>query len=123
MKKIGLDFYKLEYEKWPDSPCNNDIVVNTDYWIVKVDGEGKPVISYTSTGLYSNTHAYTTGDECVYNPTTTEASHGWYYTFECVANTTGNKPATSAGIRDNLWRVRDWVALNLSNMDSVYNYQ
>jgi hypothetical protein len=123
VKKIGLDFYKLEYEKWPDSPCNNDITVNTDYWIVKVDGEGKPVISYTSTGLYSNTHAYTTGDECVYNPTTTEASQGWYYTFVCVANTTGNKPATSAGIRDSLWRVRDWVALNLSNMDSVYNYQ
>jgi hypothetical protein len=123
VKKIGLDFYKLEYEKWPDSPCNNDIVVNTDYWIVKVDGEGNPVISYTSTGLYSNSHAYTTGDECVYNPTTTEASQGWYYTFVCVANTTGNKPATSAGIRDNIWRVRDWVALNLSNMDSAYNYQ
>lgn len=122
VKKIGLDYYKLEYEKWPDSPCNNDIVVNTDYWSIKVDGNGNPVISYSSTGLYNNSTNYNVGQECVYNPTTSGSAQGWYYTFVCVANTTGNKPATSAGIRDSLWRVRNWVELNLSNMDSVYNY-
>ena len=32
VSRIGLDNFKAEYEKWPESPCNRDSNINIQYW-------------------------------------------------------------------------------------------
>ena len=119
---IGNDFFKAEYEKWNDSPCNRDMVVNTDYWSLKLDG-GKPVIEYTTSDIpiYDGNTTYSPGDEVRFNPTEGD-NPLWYYVFTCTAGTTGNVPSPKAGFRDNIWRVKNWLARTISNMDTLYNY-
>lgn len=121
VKSIGLDMYKKEYKKWPDSPCNNDMEINGDYWALKTQ-DGKPVISYSSSGLYNASTSYVVGDEVKCNPSS-EGGSGWYYVFECVANTTGNNPIVKNAHRDSIWRLHNWIEKNIENMDVVYNYQ
>ena len=33
VSRIGVNNFKLEYKKWPESPCNRDSYINTNYWI------------------------------------------------------------------------------------------
>ena len=30
--RVGYDNWKREFERWPDTPCNRDSHVNTNYW-------------------------------------------------------------------------------------------
>lgn len=32
VSRIGLDNFRAEYEKWPESPCNRDSNINIQYW-------------------------------------------------------------------------------------------
>ena len=116
-KLIGDNNYQLEYEKWPESPCNNNMTVNSN-WELVVDGNGKPVISNSNEGFYSATTTYAVGDTCVFNG---EKTARWFYTFRATASTTGQEPAVLAFV-DSLWRVAKWCEETIGNMDVVYNY-
>jgi len=121
VKRIGLDFLKKEYEKWSDSPCNRDIVINDSYWELKKEN-GKPVIDYGSGTAYSSSTNYSVGDECCFQPAT-GSGISWKYVFVCKANSIGNVPATKSGFRDSIWRLNNWVKQSLENMDNLYNYE
>ena len=122
-QKVGLSNYVKEFEKWNNSPCNRDIEVNEDYWSLKVDESGKPIISYSLTGEYDSSTTYQAGDECQMNPTRSYPnSHGWWYVFVCKTESTGNNPCLTSGVRDSLSRVYNWMSRQIENMDSVYQY-
>ena len=116
-KTVGEKFYKLEFEKWNDSPCNRDMVV-AEEWEVVLGDDGKPDISYSGSGEYSPSRTYNVGDVVKFNATSVR----WWYQFRCVAQVQGVQPITKFGQRDNLWRVQNWLRISIENMDSVYNY-
>ncbi|MBQ3456873.1 MAG: CotH kinase family protein, partial [Synergistaceae bacterium] len=118
---VGYDNYEAEYEKWPDSPCNNLAVINSDYWEV-VMSDGKPVLAPTSN--YNNNTAYGAGTECTYGLTSTHSTvqDRNIYTFRCKADCQGHPPITAFRHKDNIYRVLTWIEEQISNMDSVYGY-
>ena len=61
ISRIGTDNYKKEYEKWTESPCNRDDLVNRTYW--------KRTNKMTRTSKdnnYSDSLSYAIGDTCRY---------------------------------------------------------
>ena len=56
MSRIGEENYKLEYEKWVNSPCNRDSMVNISDW--KYDGNY--IAGWTNWGTFGR--VYSTGD-------------------------------------------------------------
>lgn len=119
VKRFGLDWYDKEYEKWPDSPCNKDMVVNEDFWELVLDNDGNPVIATSNTNLYDPEHQYAVDDVCVGNSLTTAR---WFYTFKCKSACIGEAPANYF-IRDSFWRLSKWCEENIGLMDNLYNYQ
>lgn len=120
--RVGKDFYDLEYSAghWDDVPCNRDMVVNSDYWELKVDENGEPIIAYDTTNSYNSATSYQQGDECTYNKA--YSGTGWYYTLVCLQDCQNKEPITKSGFKDSVWRVKRWLEKNLENMDVVYNY-
>ena len=53
MSRIGEENYKLEYEKWVNSPCNRDSMVNISDW--KYDG--KTIASWINWDTFGITHS------------------------------------------------------------------
>ena len=117
-KTIGEKFYKLEFEKWDDSPCNRGMVV-AEGWEVVLGDDGKPLITYSHPNEYSPSRTYTLGEVVNFNATTVK----WWYNFRCAsASLQGVQPIERFGQRDNLWRVENWLRISIENMDGVYNY-
>lgn len=121
VKMIGEGFYKLEYEKWPDSPCNGDIEVDEN-WELVLDNDGKPVISTDFSQFYNSTATYDIADTCVYNDPIAKSSVGWYYTFKSKVNDNQSTPATKLAHRDSLWRLCAWVRARFARTDNLYNF-
>ena len=119
VKAVGNDNYKKEWRRWPNSPCNRDIVVNTDYWSVVVDENGDPVVSTSDSSPYSADTTYAVDDEVTYNPSSYK---NIYYKLKCVAPCSGQVPITSGGMRDSIWRVNNWIEQTFENMDTLYGY-
>lgn len=113
-KRIGADNYKKEYIKWPDTPCNGDSIVNTDYWALQKDVQGQPV---RGTNDYDASKQYTAGDVCYYGVSAVA------YQYKCVQACTGVAPLKVIKYRDNIYRVAKWLDEEISNMDKVYNYK
>jgi hypothetical protein len=120
--RVGKDFYDLEYSAghWDDVPCNRDMTLNSDYWELKVDENGEPIIAYDSTNAYNSATSYQQGDECTYNKA--YSGTGWYYTLVCLQDCVNKEPITKSGFKDSVWRVRRWLEKNLENMDVAYNF-
>ena len=112
-KRIGQQNYKKEYEKWPDSPCNGTSVVNTEYWVLQKDAQGKLI---TGTADYNANKQYAIGDTCFYGVSSA------IYKYECVKACTNVAPLKVIKYRDNIYRVAKWLEEEISNMDIVYNY-
>lgn len=123
MKIWGQDAYKDEDNKWPDYPYNRDMVVDTDNWELEVDADGNPVIY---TGVYhtwNSAVSYNAGYVVQYNPSTSsQPTQGWYYRFTAKQNNLNKPPVTLTGFKDNLFRVYNWVKMQLANMDNLYNF-
>ena len=114
--RIGVDAYEKEYKKWPDTPCHGESVVNTAYWKLRYGSDGKPEKAESNT--YDKTKAYTAGDACGYGAS---ASMG-YYAFEAIVDTTGNPPVAQFKYYDSIYRVKEWLKSQITNMDSLYKY-
>ena len=114
--RIGVDAYEKEYKKWPDAPCHGESVVNTAYWKLRYGSDGKPKKAESNT--YDKTNAYAVGDTCGYG---VSASMG-YYAFEAIVDTTGNPPVTQFKYYDSIYRVKEWLKSQITNIDSLYKY-
>lgn len=118
--RIGGDFMEAEYEKWPESPCNRDSEVNTDYWTrsssyvsatwseattysinTKVNRNSKVYNSLVSSnvGNAPETDDGTHWEDVTYDETKTYSANDTcyfgksrFYQFKALQETTGNAP-------------------------------
>ena len=129
VNRIGTDNYKKEYEKWSDSPCNGESIVNTNYWELQyiTDENGNQVPETTLNTNKSNISAWRADTE--YN--NTDNSYCYYgisalmkyYIFKCKVSSCENQvPITQFKHRDNIYRVKKWIDKSIENMDRLYQY-
>lgn len=125
--RIGTDFFKEEYKKWPDSPCIADSVVRNEYWEAVFDDNENPQTDTSET--FDATHTYNVGDVVSFG---LNAQMG-YFKYKCIKATSAlsaNTPHTVSAYSpiskfkhcDNIYRVQKWIEQNTANMDKVYNY-
>lgn len=114
--RIGEGNYELEYKKWPDSPCNNDNIINTSYWELQRDENDVPIKGNSNT--YNEETEYAVDDECYYGLTSAMG----FYKFKCIQACVNKVPITAFRHRDNIYRVKRWIDKEIQNMDSVYHY-
>lgn len=112
-QRIGTENFTKEYEKWPDSPCNRDALLNTEFW--KRTNE---YYSSVSNNDYDPLINYNVGDSCYY---------GFDYSFKfvCIKPTKGNAPLTGSysvypktlGYKDSFWRLVKYIndRINVEN--------
>lgn len=120
VRLFGNSGYKDEYAKWTDNPCNRDPVFDTENWDLEVDADGNPVIYTAAYHTWDSTTNYATGYVVQYNPSS--YSEGWYFRFTAKQPNVNCKPVITLGFRDNIFRVYNWLAKQISNMDNLYNY-
>ena len=125
--RIGTDFMTMEYEKWSDSPCNNESVVRDDYWQLETDDDGNPKTATSET--FDATKAYAVDEEASFGLNGTMG----YYMFKCIKATTALETNTAHTIStyspiksfrhaDNLYRAEKWINQQVKNMDTLYGY-
>ena len=119
--RIGEDNLAKEWEKWNESPCNRDSLIDYENWIF--------------TGEYSATAQATWNAETEYAPNETvwfngyNSTNNWKLQFRAVkANI--NKPCLTGsyatypqtmGYRDSLWRYCKYIEQTLINQDTFIN--
>ena len=125
--RIGTNFFKEEYKKWPDSPCISDSIVRDDYWELMVDGKGN--LQTDTTETFDATISYNIDDVVSFG---INNSMG-YFKFKCIKATealsknTPHTVSTYSPVKvfkhcDNIYRVQKWIEKNTENMDKLYNY-
>ena len=125
--RIGTSFYKKEYEKWKDSPCLSDSVINEEYWKLLYDSDGNPQTDASET--FNATKAYNIGDVVSFGLDSTMG----FYKFTCIKGTVAgeeNKPHEVSAYSpvkkfkhcDNIYRIEQWIEEEVSNMDTLYKY-
>lgn len=105
-ERVGDEFYSMEQQRWPMSPCYSDAVCN-EGWEVCDDWS-----LYTLVQDYSATTTYNAGDVCrlegrLWRATTTVR---------------GVKPFIRNANRDSIERLRDWVNGRLDFLDAYWDY-
>lgn len=116
--RIGKNFYEQEWAKWPESPCNRDLGVNTEYW---------KLIDYgpEQEETYDESKTYSVGETCVL---CTNYDYGFSWTYECIKESIGNYPATRTaqenpirhGYRDSIWRLKNFISQNLEVLNNWF---
>ena len=125
--RIGTSFYKKEYEKWKDSPCLSDSVINEEYWKLLYDSDGNPQTDASET--FDATKVYNIGDVVSFGLDSTMG----FYKFTCIKGTVAgeeNKPHEVSAYSpvkkfkhcDNIYRIEQWIEEEVSNMDTLYKY-
>ena len=105
-ERIGENFYQLERQKWPDSPCYTDAVCNRG-WKVSDRWE-----EYGNTKEFDNTTTYYAGDLAKLE------GRLW----EATATVRGVKPFIVNGDLDDLPRLQSWISDRIVFMDSYFAY-
>lgn len=125
--RIGTSFYKKEYEKWKDSPCLSDSVVNEEYWKLLYDSDGNPQTDTSET--FNATKAYNIGDVVSFGLN----SNMGFFKFTCIKATVAsseNKPHEVSSYSpvkafkhsDNIYRIERWIETKIPYMDTLYEY-
>lgn len=83
-KRFGIDGYKAEYKRWPNSPCYGHFALNETYWTMVLNGTA-PIMADDET--YKESTEYAAGDIC-----TAEIKDLGIYTFRCLKACKGIHP-------------------------------
>lgn len=123
VRLFGDGGYKLEYDKWTNAPCNRDPIFDTDNWELERDADGNPVIYTTQYHAWSSSMTYAPGYVVQYNLTGSSIGNfGWWFRFTAKQTNIGKPPITQRGFKDNIFRVYNWLSMQIANMDTLYNY-
>lgn len=125
--RIGTSFYKKEYEKWKESPCLSDSIVNEEYWKLLYDSDGNPQTDTSET--FNATKAYNIGDVVSFGLN----SNMGFFKFTCIKATIASsesKPHTVSLFSpvkmfkhsDNIYRIERWIETKIPYMDTLYEY-
>ena len=125
--RIGTSFYKKEYEKWKDSPCLSDSIVNEEYWKLLYDSNGNPQTDTSET--FNATNAYNIGDVVSFglNP------EMGFFKFTCIKATKASSenkphkvsfysPVKAFKHSDSIYRIERWIETKIPYMDTLYEY-
>lgn len=104
--RVGEENYQLEYQRWPDSYCERDLVPSP-YWETSDDWKG-----YSSLAEFDINKTYHAGDRCRWN----------YRIWTATAETCGNQPVKKFGYHDSLDRFKEWIRHRLELMDEFLEY-
>lgn len=125
--RIGTSFYKKEYEKWKDSPCLSDSIVNEEYWKLLYDSDGNPQTDTSET--FDATKAYNIGDVVSFGLN----SNMGFFKFTCIKPTEASSenkphevsfysPVKAFKHSDNIYRIERWIETKIPYMDTLYEY-
>lgn len=107
--RLGENQYVSEYEKWPESPCVGNIVLNHN-WTTTDDWPGGWPSFYTIAD-YNPDMTYEAGDKCKLD------NRLWVAT----GTTCGVKPYQgSLGHHDSLQRIEEWIDARMNYLDIGY---
>ena len=104
--RVGEDNYTREYEKWPDSFCAQDMVID-DNWSLADDFS-----QYQQLEDWNESTTYQKGDMC----------KAYYQVWVANNEVTGIHPCPNPGYRDSLERVEDWIVRRIAMEDDLWNY-
>ena len=112
-ERISQQGYDLEYNKWPDSPCNGEPVISP-YWTTS----DQDLLNYTreevnAIGAYDNSRTYLAGEKC------TMPDHRVWTARE---TTTGNKPYTKLAHTDSFERIENYIQRKISLLDEHFGF-
>lgn len=119
VQNVGFDAYKAEYQKWVGSFGDSNMDVNSTYWEVVTDGNGKPVEGSQET--WDSSVQYEVGD-VVEHRISSYFSYNGIYTFRCVSANRNKLPVLVWKIRDSYWRMIKWMEDQFTLNDSMYHY-
>ena len=125
--RIGTSFYKKEYERWKDSPCLSDSIVNEEYWKLLYDSDGNPRTDTSET--FNSTNAYNIGDVVSFGLN----SNMGFFKFTCIKATEASSenkphevsfysPVKAFKHSDNIYRIERWIETKIPYMDTLYEY-
>lgn len=113
--RIGEDYYAMERNRWPESPCYNDLVVNPN-WELYEDWEhfDNFTNNYQNFSYPDYLHyiTYKPGDICLFQ------ARLW----KCKNTVFEVEPAIVNAGKDSLDRYLDWVDKRVDYMDKFYGY-
>lgn len=125
--RIGTSFYKKEYERWKNSPCLSDSIVNEEYWKLLYDSDGNPQTDTSET--FNATKAYNIGDVVSFGLN----SNMGFFKFTCIKATEASSenkphevsfysPVKAFKHSDNIYRIERWIETKIPYMDTLYEY-
>ena len=127
VKRIGIEYYKQEFETWYLQPSINNATINSQFWEVVLDENDEPVTGNSNT--YDPSVTYQIGDEVyssfcrIYSSAFQfYSTNAGIYKFRCIKPNRGVYCFRNASLADNIWHLYKWYEAQLAIMDGVYNY-
>ncbi len=106
ISRIDENDFLQEWEKWPQSPCINEIECNSN-WLFINSWDG-----YYSTEDYDSEKRYEAGDRCRYI----------YAIWEATGTTQNVIPYKKIGYHDSFERICDWIEKRIELLDMFFAY-
>lgn len=113
-KRVGIDNYALEFNKWPETPSNRSSLVNDEYWEIS---------DVSASSDYNPNTQYEVGNRVRYTIVGTTRY------FVCKKQCIGEAPAgryenapQGYGTFDSLWRTYKYLIARIEFMDTRFNY-
>ena len=110
--RFSGDGYDLEYNKWPDSPCNGESVISSNWTTSDTEWITHSWDDIYSIAAYDNTRSYLQGDKC------TLEDRIWTAT----QTTQGVRPYTKLAHTDNIERVKNYISRKIELLDKFFCY-
>ena len=105
--RVGEENYAREYEKWSDSYCNREMIIDPN-WQLYYD-----FTQYQNIGDWDASITYQEGDLC----------RAYDMVWVATNEVTGIHPCPQPGYIDSLERVADWIERRVAMEDILWNYK
>ena len=122
--RIGVECYKRDIEKWPETPSYRENYTNSDYW-----EERTTTNNIGSVQLWDSENSYNQGDEVALR---TWPEYDWYIIYtakqasdaanpQCPVTRFYEKFPLIGGYYNSLTRMRKWMEEQIALCDSIFN--
>lgn len=111
-ERIGEEGYSLEYDRWPNSPCNGETILSPNWTTSDQDWLNYTWDDYYSFGEFDKTRSYKAGDKCTYG------NRIWTAT----GTTQGVKPYIQLAHTDRFERVENYISRKIELLDEYFDY-
>lgn len=105
-RRVGTDYYTLEYNKWSTCPSNGHPLYNGQWTLIEDWSD------YYSLPSYDSGRAYSVGDCCTYN----------YRVWKATQPVKSIPPVAENGYTDTEERVRSWIKKRIELEDEYLGY-